>query len=199
MRLFLAIELPQAVRTRLAELPRHWQAIWGERLLGRSPRPYPACSWVREQNLHVTLRFLGPVGDERVSEVCTSLEKVPKPGALSLQPDRLELLPPRGPVRVIAVGFGGDLSELEELHGSIEAACGAIGFAPEGRKYRPHVTLARTRAPLHGSVRLALADAESDYLPAPQMRVEAFVLMESRLYREAAEYIPLARFPLKAE
>ena len=192
--MFLAIELSDQLRKQLAALSQHWQDTWGERLLGNSPRPYPRCSWVRPQNLHVTLKFLGEVEESRVAEVCSALAQVRLRGVLQLQADRIELLPPRGPVRVIAVGLGGDIIPLDELHKSIESECKAIGFPPEGRKYRAHVTLARARVPLHAVVRPTLVEAASSHLPAVPMQVREFVLMESRLHRDAAEYIPLARF-----
>lgn len=198
MRLFLAIELSEQARKQLAALSQLWQDTWGERLLGKSPRPYPRCSWVRPQNLHVTLKFLGEVEESRVARVCLALEQVRMPGVLQLQPDRIELLPPRGPVRVIAVGLGGDIIPLKELHKSIQWECKAIGFPPEGRKYRPHVTLARARVPLHAVARPTLVEAASSHLPAAPMQAREFVLMESRLHRDAAEYIPLAHFGLES-
>ena len=59
--------------------------------------------------------------------------------------DRLDCLPPRGPVRVIAAGVGGDLPALGAIHAAIEEACHPLGFRREQRSFRPHVTLARAK------------------------------------------------------
>lgn len=195
MRLFLAIELPEPARERLSELSREWRRNWGERLLGPGRFPYPQCSWVRERNLHLTLKFLGEVEGSRVPELCDLLRTIELPGLLSLTPDHIECLPRRGPIRVIAAGLSGDLPQLKQFHAALDAACGKIGFPPEGREYRPHITLARARSPLP-DIRARLAELAARGLPAPTITAHEFVLMESRLHRDAAEYVPLARFPL---
>lgn len=183
MRLFLAIELPDAVRKALSDL--------ASRL--KNDASLTGCSWVRAQNLHVTLKFFGEVPDTRVSEICEALKPLGgKP--MMLRTSRLELLPPRGPVRVIAAGLEGDLLPLEELHAEIETRCARIGFPSEGRRFRPHITLARARRALPPSIRQHLAAFATD--PPAAFNVDHIVLMESRLNPDAAHYIPLARIPL---
>jgi RNA 2',3'-cyclic 3'-phosphodiesterase len=196
MRLFTAIELPAPVRNHLAGLAREWAENWGEELPGLSNGEYPRASWVRPENLHVTLKFLGEVPEPDVPRVCEALSDCASPRPMRLNVDYIECLPPRGPVRVIAAGVGGDVGRLILLHREIEDACGRIGFAPESREYRPHITLARAKVPLPRHVRESLSAAGGRHVPGPAFDVRESVLMESRLRPQGAEYLPVARFPL---
>jgi 2'-5' RNA ligase len=197
MRLFTAIELPASVRNHLAGLARAWAENWNEELLGLSHNEYPRVSWVRPENLHVTLKFLGEVPEPDVPRVCEALSDCAFSEPMRLNVDHIECLPPRGPVRVIAAGVGGDVGRLILLHREIEDACGKIGFAPESREYRPHITLARAKVPLPRHVRESLSAAGGRHVPVPAFDVREFVLMESRLRPQGAEYLPVARFPLR--
>lgn len=98
MRLFTAIELPDDAREHLGALIRRLRSAGGR-----------GFRLVKIDNLHVTLKFLGDVTEDRAAEVSRALE-----GVMAADPtgplfaDRAELLPPRGKVRVIAAGLGGD-------------------------------------------------------------------------------------------
>ena len=197
MRLFLAIELPDAVREHLAGISRDWKEAWAERTRGSAYQdPREAVSWVRPQNLHVTLKFFGDVPENEIPELCDVLQSVDSPGAASLVPDRVECFPERGPVRVITVVMGKDEGRLVVLHGRIEERCELLGYERERRRYRPHITLGRCRRPLPPHMRTKLIEEGNRHLPGPPFEAKEFVLMESRLKPDAAEYIPLARFPL---
>jgi 2'-5' RNA ligase len=186
MRLFLAIELSDAVRRWSAERSTHL----------RKQRELSHCSWVRAENLHVTLKFFGEVPDTKAAEICDALKGLEHP-AIELTPSEPELLPPRGPVRVIAIGLAGNLDALNELHQEIESRCKTIGFPAEARRFRPHITLARARRPLPPLVRQPLQNVMTNSRDPEGLTVTEFVLMESRLKPDAAQYVPLARFPLR--
>jgi 2'-5' RNA ligase len=191
MRLFLAIELSDASRRVLGEMSRAWRENWIEELGTECP---PA-SWVREENLHVTLKFLGEVSQQQAPPLCDALGVVTGE-AMRLQPHQIECLPERGAVRVISAGVAGDLDKLHGLLDGIEQACEPLGFARERRRYRPHITLARVRPFLPPYTRTSLTKAGATHLPAPQFLAGEFVLMQSHLHPNGARYIPLARFPL---
>jgi 2'-5' RNA ligase len=189
MRLFLAIDLPDAVRKALGDL--------SARL--KDDADLTGCSWVRADNLHITLKFFGEVPEATMPAICQSLNQVRLDASIRLKASRMELLPPHGPVRVIAAGLEGDRWRLEELHGQIEKRCADVGFPPEARKFRPHVTLARARRPLPPRTRHEIEQRTEGLLPSQELIVSEFVLMESRLKTDAAQYIPLARFKLDRE
>ena len=194
MRLFLAIELSDATRQVLGGMSLAWRVNWGEQLLGLGSG-CPPVSWVRAESLHVTLKFLGEVSEQPIPRVCDALGAVAGE-AMRLQPDRIECLPERGAVRVISVGVAGELQRVHRLFEDIERACEPLGFAPERRKYLPHITLARLRSFLPPHTRRNLIEAGAKHLPAPEFCADEFVLMQSHVHPKGAQYISLARFPL---
>lgn len=186
MRLFLTLELSAPAREHLAS---------AQRLLAPA---LPTASLPRAENLHLTLKFLGEVPDADVAKVIDTLRQVPPVGAVRLKAVALECFPPRGgAVRVVTAALqeGSETGRLARLHEGIEAACQRVGFAREGRAFRPHVTLARARVPLPGGQRDRLAELVKEAWPGPGFEVGEFCLFESRLKPSGAEYAVVGRFP----
>ena len=197
--MFIAIELSDLVRQHIARLSRSWRDHWDKNLLGWAREPHPSLSWVRPENLHVTLKFVGDISEDGVPSLCRGLREVAAGGSIALRPDRIECFPMHGPVRVVAMGLGGDVGRVHLLHRAIEERCALIGVKREGRDFRPHVTMGRGREVLRPHVRESLQQAAEAHLPGPEFVASEFVLMESRLEPEGAEYIPFARFPLDVQ
>jgi len=196
MRLFTAIELPEPVRAHLANLneTKDTRAL----VAGQGERDV-RFSRTRPENLHVTLKFLGAVDEADVPALCQALGTIGAERSSDVWAGHVELLPPRGPVRVIAAGLDGDGGRLELLYRDVEARCDELGFPRERRPYRPHITLQRCRTPLPPAVRDELPSHFRSQFPGPRFRVDSFVLFESRLHGDAPQYIRLANFPLKRE
>lgn len=189
MRLFTAILLPDAARSHLARVESELKGLWN------APRKWPAVSWTREPNLHVTLKFLGEVPDERVPGVCDALDRVSFPSSpLRLETDRLDAFPSRGSIRVLHAHVAGDEEALGMLFSSIDSACATIGFPREHRRYRAHVTLGRARAPLRGAWE-ELERATAEQWPGPVFEASQFALVHSRLNPTGSVYTTLATFP----
>ena len=184
MRMFIALELSDAVRQHLAGLSARAKGL------------LPGCSWVRPESLHVTMKFLGEVAEPKVGAVCAALNGVTAGGPILLRASHLECFPPRGRVRVVAAGLAGDVERLRTLHREIDRACADVGIPTEGRRFVPHVTLARARRGQPSRVREDLAEFAHDDLPGPDMVAHKFTLMESRLKPAGAEYLPLSRFAI---
>ena len=200
MRLFLAIEPPAVVRLELTKLSDICQSYWTDELsrYGITGREVPPVSWVRPEKLHVTLKFFGEVPDSQLPELCEVLKHVTADETIRLVPERVTCLPPHGPIRVISVGLAGELERAHQLHRQIERRCEPIGFRPEHRGYRPHITLARLKGSVHPSMRERLERVGGKYLPALEFNASEFVLMQSLLHQSGAQYVPLARFPLQS-
>lgn len=196
MRLFTAIELPDPVRQHLAGIAGELEEAWPSFDLAAPAEGGYSLSFVRPENLHVTLKFLGEVPEGRLPVLSDALGRLAARPASPVHADRVELFPPRGPVRVLAVGLGGDVSAVNSLFEAVEDCCAELGFAREGRGYRAHVTLARARKPLPKSARAGIEGLWGRRLPGPEFDVTEFVLMESHLKPTGPEYVPLARFPL---
>src|SRR4051812_26066668 len=146
MRLFVAIELPDDVRAALAAVQ--------DRLRRAIP---DGVSWVKPANLHMTMKFLGEVPDERLPAVVEALRAVTARGELRLATGRAAVMPPRGPARVLVADVDGEVEALKLLAAAIDDACAKIGFERERRPFRPPLTLGRLRPPRRLST-TALAD-----------------------------------------
>jgi 2'-5' RNA ligase len=186
MRLFLAIDLPDDVRSHLVEARKRLEA------------GLPKISYTKPANLHVTLKFLGDVDPKRVDAIKESLALI-KPARMELRATGIECFPNRGPVRIIVADLDGTLPPLRALVESIEQRCKFLGFEKEQRAYRPHVTIGRARPVLSAKFRQLASDATLGLWPGPTFAPREFVLMESRLSSEGSKYTPVEHFPIGAE
>lgn len=126
-RLFIAIDFPPLVRAQL-KLMCHG---------------LPGARWMPEEQLHLTLRFIGEVEGAGMLDIQEALGRVSAPG-FDLALSGVGFFPPRGTPRVVWAGIQ-DPAPLVTLRHRVDAALTDAGIPPEGRKYAPHVTLARLR------------------------------------------------------
>jgi len=178
MRLFVAIELEEGFRKKLVAMQ--------EALRGVVPR----VSFTRPENLHLTLKFIGEVEEQRLPELCDALSAVPKVGKFQLTLAGLDLLPERGPIRIIAAAVDGG-EKLLEVQKAVEEACATQNISRENRRYRPHITLARARQPIPRSRKSDLMHTPPS--EAASSNVADFVLMQSTLSNKGSEYMRLYR------
>lgn len=145
----------------------------------------------------MTLKFLGNVSPERIEAVRDSLIPVAASSPpFRLQPFGCGAFPTVKQMRVIWVGLRGDEKALALLQKSVEAALVPLGFEPEDRPFRAHLTLGRVKGRQHLR---ALQDA---LLDRRQFEAEAFDVTELVLYKsdltpQGAIYTPLFRTPLR--
>jgi RNA 2',3'-cyclic 3'-phosphodiesterase len=180
VRSFVAVLLPEAVRARVAEAAAELR----ERA--------ESVAWVREENLHVTLRFLGSVDETTLGRVREALAEA----AARLAPFRLALggfgaFPSARAPRVLWVRLTAGAEPLVELHARLEVALARRGVPPEGREFHPHVTIGRVREPRDVAEVGELLGGTG--APLGESRVEAVHLMRSDLHPEGARYGVLAR------
>lgn len=175
--------LPDAVRARVDEAA------------GELRRRGGAVSWVRAENLHVTLRFLGSLAEAALGPVREALAEA----AREVPPFRLAVggfggFPTAWAPRVIWVGVTAGAEPLGALHARLEAGLARHGIPPEGRAFHPHVTLGRAREPRGAPGLAELLTAEGE--PLGEVAVDAVHLMRSDLHPGGAQYGVLAREPL---
>jgi RNA 2',3'-cyclic 3'-phosphodiesterase len=132
-RLFVALDLPEDVRTALA--------AWGAREVARDPE---ALRLVRPEGLHVTLCFLGYRPEEEIPEIADIVADRARPaGELAIAGGAW--LPPRRP-GVLVSDVADPSGRLADVQASLAGALEAAGYyTPERRAFRPHVTVARVR------------------------------------------------------
>jgi RNA 2',3'-cyclic 3'-phosphodiesterase len=179
-RLFVAVELPPAVRADLAALRAD----------------IPGARWVKPEQMHLTLRFIGAdVPDDRVEPIREALATVTG-AAFSLTLRGVGRFPPgdRKPPRVLWAGMD-KAPALFALQHSVESALAAVGFPPEDRPFSAHITLARVNArqPIPQADRFLRAHADFAAGPFP---VDQFVLFQSALSPQGPRYQQLGIYPL---
>ena len=126
-RLFIAIDLPDTIKENLESMS------FG----------IPGAKWVRPEQLHLTVRFIGEVDGALFRDIKNVLDEV-SAAAFSLQLKGVGYFPPRGAPRVLWVGL--EKSEpLLLLRKKIDSRLLRVGVAPEGRKFSAHITLARLK------------------------------------------------------
>lgn len=184
MRLFVAIELPEAVRERLAALAGG----------------VPGARWVEPQNLHLTLRFIGEVDEGTGQDIASALSMVGAPG-FDLVLDGVGQFGTSGRPRVLWAGVEHNDSLLH-LQAKVESALVRTGLAVEERRYAPHITLARLKAASPERVGRFLIDR--GLFRAGPIPVDRFVLFASHTGRHgpiytAPIYTPLCEYALDQE
>jgi 2'-5' RNA ligase len=187
LRLFLAIELPDAVRAGLdaAAVPA--------RAHGTGVR------WVRAESLHLTLVFLGERPARQVDAIAARVGAVCAAQApFALRVEGMGCFPSPHRPRVLWAGIGGETAALKAMQCAILGALVRAGLAAADERFDPHLTLGRVRDEVPPGPRAALGHAWTA-LPAPALppiAVRACHLMRSELGRGGALYTALRTFPL---
>jgi len=185
MRCFVAIDLAPEVRAAVAEAQAGLRAA----------APRAAVRWVDPAGMHLTLKFLGEVPEERLPALQGALtEVVTRRPALALAARGLGGFPNARRPRVVWMGIAGDGEALGRTAVVVEAALVPLGFPAEARPFRGHVTLARVRSP-RGLARLADAIAAGAHTDFGAWTAQEVVLYRSHLKPSGAVYEPLARLP----
>ena len=187
-RLFVALEPPEPVRRRIA-------AASGAVRRGAGAAASEV-RWVAEENLHLTIQFLGAVPEERVAAVEKAVIEVAARGRpLSLEVKGAGGFPNARRPRVVWLGLAGEVPALAALAAELGKRLTPLGFAPEARPFSAHLTLGRARDP-RGAPGLggALAAAAQD--DGVAWRAAELVLFESHLSPKGPRYDAVLRAPL---
>ncbi|MEF8797242.1 MAG: RNA 2',3'-cyclic phosphodiesterase [Salinivenus sp.] len=177
MRLFTALDPPDALRTKAAQL--------------RAPDALDA-RWSSPDQYHVTLRFLGEVGSDRAARYDTALAEVDA-APPECCPYGLDVLPSRRHPSVLILGLD-RTDSLLALYESVSTALEAEGLDPEERTYRPHLTLARLNDVPAETVHRFLDRHDAGDLPS--FRPDRFHLYESTLTPDGAVHDRRASYSL---
>ncbi|MCH7552529.1 MAG: RNA 2',3'-cyclic phosphodiesterase [Chloroflexi bacterium] len=187
VRAFVAIELGHHLKTALADAQR--------RLAKAADLPV---RWVRPESIHLTLQFLGDVGEESLDDITQALALA----AESSQPFTIGLgefgaFPSMKRARVLWIRVTGDEAALQTIRGSIANALARVGFQPEDRAFQAHLTLGRTRgAPLAVPPEAILDVRIANLAEAPHQRITHLSLMRSMLKPDGAVYTRLRSIQL---
>lgn len=179
MRTFLALPLEPTVRR---ELVRYQEAC---------AKMITNVKWVEEENLHLTLKFLGEVPEEKLAGVISAAGKVAaRFPALTLPLGKPGAFPTLGRARVLWVGLTDDGDKLGLLVRQLEQELAYLGFPQEERTFVAHLTLGRLREP----TRVALPPFSGEGMPVRLLKV---VFYRSVLTPRGPLYQTLSEFELK--
>jgi 2'-5' RNA ligase len=190
IRSFIAVELPEAVKKGLKQLQTELTL----------PR-YSFVKCVAPEGIHLTLKFLGNIYSQRVTEITGVMEQ----SSQGISPFQLQLtevgaFPNMRRPRVVWVGIKGEVDKLIAWQQRLDDGLVPLGFAKEARPFTPHLTLARVRENCSSGDRLrfgemlAGAQVEVDY----KFTVASLNLMRSQLLPAGAVYSRLAEVTLKS-
>jgi 2'-5' RNA ligase len=184
MRLFFAVPITDEVRGIV------------RRAVGMIPIDPPPWRWIVPQNYHITLKFLGEVGEPLLlplHEAASRAAAVSPPFDLSF--DRFGAFPSISRPRVLFYASNRGSEDLAELALRLEGELEPLGFERERRAFRAHLTLARVKNRPLPEVQRILESIPG--LPeSAHQRVERFILMKSTLSRSGASYEELGSFAL---
>jgi 2'-5' RNA ligase len=185
MRLFVALDIPEAVRENLAGMRRDFPSI-GSQL-----------RWVPTQNFHVTLKFIGSVPPERLPSIIEALRRVSLVEPVQLRIRGVGWLV-NAKTGVILFATVEDSKPLTALATAIDQQLERLGFTPENRAFMPHLTLVRASRDLSAGSQTALRELAEQHRQYDfgSMTTTEFHLIESKTLPTGPIYSELHSFPL---
>jgi RNA 2',3'-cyclic 3'-phosphodiesterase len=180
MRVFLAIEIPGAIKEHLSMVTK----TMSQRISG--------VKWVKAEGLHMTLKFFGEIGENKVQEIEEALEGINKQHpAIPMQLKEINVFPDLMRPRVIVAALQEGVDNVKAIFHDIESRLLAVGIEKEKRGFTPHITIGRVK-----DTALLL---KKNLLPLEEKRfiLDNLVLYQSTLTREGALYTPLKEIKLE--
>ena len=181
MRAFIAIDLPEALHTALAEAQQNFRSA------ARDAR------WTRPEGIHLTVKFLGEISDAQTKQVVEALTQIGPFEPFSIEVKGFGFFPQAQRPRVFWAGVMAPPA-LTQLAAQVENRMEKIGFAREDRAFSAHLTLARFQVPRPQSALEAAIAARAD-TSLGAFNASEFFLFESKLSPQGAQYRKVVRFP----
>jgi len=179
MRLFIALDIDEEIRARISAYMDRARAL------------APHARWARVEGLHVTLKFIGHVQDERGQEIQAALSHV-QAGPFPVKFANAGFFPHAKAARICWIGVDGGES-LPSLASAVDAALEKIGIAREEKPYTPHLTLARASSSPLRELQTLLQEEQPQF---GTMTAREFFLYESQPQRGGSKYTKLKKFVL---
>ena len=188
IRSFLAFELPLRIKEQVGEISKELQQ-------SRLP-----VRWVKVENIHLTIVFLGSVTEETIAGVKQKAGSIAEGfSAFKIRLNSVGVFPNWRRPRVLWIGLDGEIGGLSDLRDELRAALEELGFKPENRPFRPHLTLGRFKDTVDRGEELKWIldrfhdiNSDDDYL-------KELVLFKSDLRPAGPIYTKMAAWPLKMQ
>jgi len=186
-RLFIAIVPPQEVQRAIGEAARAVQAALGD----GSTRDI---KWVPDENVHATLKFLGETDEAKIEPIQRAIEAIASDWQpFAIQPTGIGCFPNERRPAVVWIGLTEGTDHLRRLADEVETEMDPLGFVPERKPYRGHLTIGRVRKDVRISgLAEALTAAGDAAERIPEFQASEIALMKSVLDRGGAVYTRLS-------
>lgn len=187
MRVFIAVELPENVKAKVAKIQDKIKKLDNVNRI----------KWVSPDSLHITLKFLGEIEKERLKDVFEAAEKTScNFSCFSVNIQGMGIFPESGTPRVLWVGIEEGSLELLQIVQKLETDLFEKGFAREKKDWKPHITIGRVKQINNKQLIKNLVSREKN-MEGAKVKVEKISVMQSRLTPQGAIYTPLKRFSLQ--
>lgn len=184
-RIFIAVDISETARQRAAEYIDDLRLEFSGLRVG----------WERPEKLHITLKFLGDVEDEKVAEVVESLNSsAGSSRCFEVELSGTGVFPSPSNPRILWLGLHDQDGKLSATANAVESGCALLGYKKEKREFSPHLTIARLREP-HKAQQLAVRHLSNKFEPV-SFEVSEIVIYESKLQPTGSIYSKLAAVPL---
>jgi 2'-5' RNA ligase len=184
--MFCAFELPEGLRERIQE---HSRRV-------REAVPEAAASWSRPENVHVTVKFLGNVDQQRVPLISAAATRVSKEfSQIQIEVGKTGVFPRPSRAEVLWIGIDDRSGKLSALQQRLEEELARDGFPKEDRAFRPHLTIARIRKP-HAATQLAETHLRMEF-SSVAVTLSELILFRSELSSKGSQYTPISRSRLE--
>jgi len=188
MRVFIAIDIDEAIRRSLGDLQQE--------LASKAGTKKGDVKWVRPENIHLTLKFLGEIKDEQVVDVCKIVKDVSdKHKKFELDIETVGSFGGKS-ARVLWVGVGQGSENLLQLQNDVEQRLASAGWPAEARKFTGHLTLCRIRN-FKAGAKLATMTGEYSDFKLGSMPADSVSVYQSQLTPTGPIYTVLGDYKLQ--
>ncbi len=188
MRTFIAIELPQEIKSALSNIQAELKQAHAD------------VKWVKPENIHLTLKFLGEIDETLVEKICAILEGIARQNTLfNLSLSDLGAFPKLNYPRVIWIGVTND-QPVVKIAEEIEKEAVEIGLPSESRPFSSHITVGRVRSGLNQGALIEKLIFLKKNFPASNLefKVHSLTLFKSTLTPTGPIYEVLSTYPLQS-
>jgi len=188
IRAFLALDPPEEILREIGRIQdRLRKGIHGD------------LRWVRPEGIHLTLKFFGDISENAVVNIsAVAGQAAAAVGPFALVIGGTGVFPDPSRPRVVWLGMNGEVAQLVTFQQGLERAFREIGFPPEERPFRPHLTLGRIKSP-KGLTGLAEALEKENTVTAGSFTASGLNLFQSDLTPRGAVYTRLAGYPFAGQ
>ncbi|MBI4822727.1 MAG: RNA 2',3'-cyclic phosphodiesterase [Nitrospirae bacterium] len=186
IRCFISVELPLEIKRSIDEKTKALRDSGDD------------VKWVRIENLHITLKFLGKTPEARLPEIKDRLTSAVSPlRSFSIEFASAGAFPNVRYPRIVWLGIRNS-EHLVRLQSAVEMALTAIGFEPEERQFKPHLTIGRVKS-ARGKEALVREIENLKGTVFGKIQVENISIMKSELHPKGSKYTRLDDIPLMTE